>query len=462
MKEKYRPVISKLLRVAGMLWNRIFNVQDTGTNPAKDVAKTPAKSASVANRLSTMRDEATELIKNLLKFSQNTKEEETSKLIEALLKQIKNDEKEQDEKDQSNEDDRQQTTKRLVNYFAHGLLIFENQIKDPKQAATVRNMMFRDESKAFLDNAKTKLIDEKSVNWFGSERERGLLQIIQAEYKERAIGFIQQLLKTYCPELARKVSAMTAASSPVGDTSSEPPIIIRAIAFAKKAAKLPAGKEKLPHKLTVMVSDLVDLCFCEDPPMKAKAMQIVDVGIKVMGLVEKTRASKTMKSGAVSKKEKYKTMFDQVDISGDGEVDFGEFVLLCNENLKLNLSTQRCKALFAKCDSNGSGTLNIKEFEKCMKLLENEITKASLAKIGLTEATMYPAMAGIVIWLTCILIFVLMGFSAFTEGTAFGAGVGALMPMLAGKSSGLKDMVSKVNVNELVEKTLKEDFQKDS
>ena len=75
---------------------------------------------------------------------------------------------------------------------------------------------------------------------------------------------------------------------------------------------------------------------------------------------------------------------------------------------------------------------------------------------------MYPAMAGIVIWLTCILIFVLMGFSAFTEGTAFGAGVGALMPMLAGKSSGLKDMVSKVNVNELVEKTLKEDFQKDS
>ena len=169
-----------------------------------------------------------------------------------------------------------------------------------------------------------------------------------------------------------------------------------------------------------------------------------------------------MKSKSVSKEEKYKTMFKQVDTSGDGEVDFGEFVALCNENLKLNLSTQRCKALFAKSDSNGSGTLNMKEFEKCMKLLEKEITKASLAKIGLTEATMYPAIAGILVWLLCILIFVLMGFSAFTEGTAFGAGIGGVMPLLAGKSAGLKDMISKINVNELVEKTLKEDFQNES
>ena len=75
-------------------------------------------------------------------------------------------------------------------------------------------------------------------------------------------------------------------------------------------------------------------------------MQIIDGGKKVMAVVEKSRTSKTMKSKSVSKEEKYKTMFKQVDTSGDGEVDFGEFVALCNENLKLNLSTQRCKALF--------------------------------------------------------------------------------------------------------------------
>ena len=53
-----------------------------------------------------------------------------------------------------------------------------------------------------------------------------------------------------------------------------------------------------------------------------------------------------------------------------------------------------------------------------------------------------------------------MGFSAFTEGTAFGAGIGGVMPVIAGKSAGLKDLISKINIKSLVGRTLKEDFQK--
>ena len=114
----------------------------------------------------------------------------------------------------------------------------------------------------------------------------------------------------------------------------------------------------------------------------------------------------------------------------------------------------------AKSDKNGSGTLDMKEFEFAMKLLEQEIVNAALAKVGLSKQTMYPAIAGILTWLVSILIFVLMGFSAFAEGTAFGAGIGGIMPLIAGKSASLKDLVGKINVKRLVESTLKEDFQK--
>jgi hypothetical protein len=467
-KEKYRPVIAKLLKICGLSWNRVFN------------SNTPSKKPKDNKGVSTMVDEATDLIKSVMRiapidqFNPTTRAVslvpgETGKLTRALLNQIKKDEKEEDEKEGDEEDAdlrRMRKMKRLLHYFVNSLLIFEDQTKGTSGIPPIRKILFSsDKSNAFVNDARKKMIAGRpsEIVWDGPN---GGIQIIKAEYTQRAIAFLKQALQAYCPQIAAKLprgQPKSAGSAPEKEAmDGKKSKMTRAIELAKLASKLPASKEKLPKKLTVMVEQLVDIIFDDNPEMKGKAMQIIDGGKKVMAVVEKSRTSKTMKSKSVSKEEKYKTMFKQVDTSGDGEVDFGEFVALCNENLKLNLSTQRCKALFAKSDSNGSGTLNMKEFEKCMKLLEKEITKASLAKIGLTEATMYPAIAGILIWLLCILIFVLMGFSAFTEGTAFGAGIGGVMPLLAGKSAGLKDMISKINVNELVEKTLKEDFQNES
>ena len=53
-----------------------------------------------------------------------------------------------------------------------------------------------------------------------------------------------------------------------------------------------------------------------------------------------------------------------------------------------------------------------------------------------------------------------MGFTAFAEGTAFGAGIGAVLPMVAGKSAGLKKEIDKINVQELIENVMKDDFRK--
>ena len=229
----------------------------------------------------------------------------------------------------------------------------------------------------------------------------------------------------------------------------------------KELSKMHTTKEGLPSILNRMANDLIELCFDNNPQRKTQVFQVYTNGTKLLRVLAKMRAGKVQpKEG--SSKDKYKALFKTVDISGDGQVDFNEFVVLVNTRLGLYLSTQKCKLLFSESDKNGSGTLYFKEFEYAMRLLEKEITYASLRKVGLTPETMYPAIAGVVLWLVCILVFVLMGFSAFAEGTAFGAGIGAVLPMIAGNSAKLKDSVSRIDTTALVERTMKEDFQQAS
>ena len=161
----------------------------------------------------------------------------------------------------------------------------------------------------------------------------------------------------------------------------------------------------------------------------------------------------------MTKEEKYRKMFKEVDTSGDGQVDYNEFKVLVNKILKLNLSPQKMKSLFSESDTDGCGVLDLKEFEGAMGRLESELTKACLAKVGLTEATVYPLIIFASVYLLGILAFILMGFSAFSSGAAFTAGVGSILPLVAGKSASLGNWIKNLKVQELVEKVLKEDFQ---
>ena len=191
---------------------------------------------------------------------------------------------------------------------------------------------------------------------------------------------------------------------------------------------------------------------------KAKILQYIEKGEKIRQVIQKFRLEKT-KTKKMTKEEKYRKMFKEVDTSGDGQVDFNEFKVLVNKILKLNLSPQRMKSLFSESDSDGCGVLDLKEFEGAMGRLESELTTACLAKVGLTEATVYPLILFASVYLLGILAFILMGFSAFSSGAAFTAGVGSILPLVAGKSASLGNWIKNLKVKELVEKVLKEDFQ---
>ena len=97
--------------------------------------------------------------------------------------------------------------------------------------------------------------------------------------------------------------------------------------------------------------------------------------------------------------------------------------------------------------------------ENDLEDLENEITKSCIRKLGLSEQTIYPALFLVGVYMVGILAFILMGFAAFTAGTAFSAGIGSILPLVAGKSAGFGNFVENINFEELVGRVLKTDFQ---
>ena len=179
---------------------------------------------------------------------------------------------------------------------------------------------------------------------------------------------------------------------------------------------------------------------------------------KIVSTVQLLRLDIT-KTVVESKSEIYYKIFKEVDVSGDGQVDFDEFRNLINKTLKLNLSNQRMKDLFAASDKNGEGQLNAKEFEGAMKKLEAVIVDVGLRKLGLTEHSLIPLGIFLVLYMVLLITFILTGFAAFTPGTAFGAGVGSLLPLIAGKTAGIGNLIENVDFKEYIEKVLKEDFQ---
>ena len=94
-----------------------------------------------------------------------------------------------------------------------------------------------------------------------------------------------------------------------------------------------------------------------------------------------------------------------------------------------------------------------------MEDLEGEITKSCIHKLGLSEQTVYPVLFCLAVYMIGVLGFILMGFAAFTAGTAFSAGIGSILPLVAGKSASFGNFIKNVNFEELVEKVLKTDFQ---
>lgn len=67
-----------------------------------------------------------------------------------------------------------------------------------------------------------------------------------------------------------------------------------------------------------------------------------------------------------SELERFKTKFDEYDLDGSGEIDFGEFQKILVQLLKvpahLELPAARLKQFWQETDSDGTGTINFEEF----------------------------------------------------------------------------------------------------
>ena len=84
-------------------------------------------------------------------------------------------------------------------------MIFEEETKGTSAISPIRKVLFQgDKSNAFINDARKKLLANRSseINWDG---QNGGIQIIKAEYTQRAVAFLRQTLKTYCPKLAEKI-----------------------------------------------------------------------------------------------------------------------------------------------------------------------------------------------------------------------------------------------------------------
>ena len=130
---------------------------------------------------------------------------------------------------------------------------------------------------------------------------------------------------------------------------------------------------------------------------------------EIRKIIKKLRTDKT-KTTKISKEEKYRRIFKEVDTSGDGLIDFDEFKVLVNKTLSLSMAPQRLKDMFSRWDTNNGGNLDIHEFEKAMEDLEGEITKSCIHKLGLSEQTVYPVLFCLAVYMIGVLGFILMGF----------------------------------------------------
>merc|ERR1711871_1610385 len=142
----------------------------------------------------------------------------------------------------------------------------------------------------------------------------------------------------------------------------------------------------------------------------------------------------------VSPSDKYDAMFYEVDTSGDGKIDFAEYRMLCNDTLSLNLSEHKMRKLFAISDVSNEGNLNINEFRGAMDTLQAEMSKSVLSRLGLSDEHLWFTIFVVFLALGGTLSFILVGFHAFTGGSAIAAGIGALLPLVTGftgKSIGL-------------------------
>ncbi|KAL4503518.1 hypothetical protein ABPG73_017261, partial [Tetrahymena malaccensis] len=163
-------------------------------------------------------------------------------------------------------------------------------------------------------------------------------------------------------------------------------------------------------------------------------------------------------------------LFVALDAQGDnnGSISIDEFQSLFSR-LGMELSRNRVYEIFAyvknkKQKSIGAIktddlSLDVEEFEKAFKYVNDKKTSMSLEKLGISPALLALALGVLVVILIALFIFIFLGIKAFTVGGTFGSIINSLIPMTAalgvtGTQENKKDKLKEEEISNAIDKTL--------
>jgi len=123
------------------------------------------------------------------------------------------------------------------------------------------------------------------------------------------------------------------------------------------------------------------------------------------------------------------SLFRHFDEDNSGAIDYGEFKSLL-KSLQLPLSEYRAMKFFAVC-AGADGCMDQEEFTMCMCNLEIQVTQEVVDAMKMDSLTLIKKCAKAFFVLVLLVVFVMLGISAFTTGSTSGMVVNSALPLVA-------------------------------
>jgi hypothetical protein len=140
-------------------------------------------------------------------------------------------------------------------------------------------------------------------------------------------------------------------------------------------------------------------------------------------------------------------IFDEFDSEKLGRISFDQFRAALRR-MRINISEQDAKMLFAKVDDDHSGYIDKDEFKGVLMEVQERFRTLLVETLGLNKETIYIAVAWTAVWIAFLLAFIILGVYGFSDGSQFTAVITGVMPLFGTMARTLQDpnaMLSLVN-----------------
>ncbi|CAG9334001.1 unnamed protein product [Blepharisma stoltei] len=191
--------------------------------------------------------------------------------------------------------------------------------------------------------------------------------------------------------------------------------------------------------------------FCEFDPVKIQQVVTLIKRLKLIG--ESEEEARSGKSDLEKLKEKMDSggdtdqIFHMLDKDHSGELDFEEFAQIM-KFFDLEFTMQRLLEIFSKFDADGSGCMNVQEFDAALEYIRSEIANGAIEHMGMGKGKLIKMFLITLLILILIFAFIFLGIIGFITASKFGSAVNSLLPMgsggVLGKARNVGDLGSKI------------------